>query len=99
VLKVSLPTTAVNILAKAARSLLHRSKGLLSYFDHGIDNGKAEDINNNSPYVLSRRVLSGTAQGDPPIVSKSIVRSLLMREDRRISAGIGQKAPPPKCVR
>jgi hypothetical protein len=53
----------------------------------------------NSPYALSRRALSGIAQADPPIVSKSIVRSLLMREDRRICAGIGQKAPPPKCVR
>jgi transposase len=46
--------SGVQLLAKAARSLLRRYKGLLSYFDHGIDNGKAEGINNKIK-VLKRQ--------------------------------------------
>jgi transposase len=46
--------SGVQLLAKAARSLLHRFQGLLSYFDHGIDNGKAEGINNKIK-VLKRQ--------------------------------------------
>lgn len=46
--------SGVHLLVKAARSLLHRFKGLLSYFDHGIDNGKAEGINNKIK-VLKRQ--------------------------------------------
>jgi transposase len=38
--------SGVKLLAKAARTLLHRFEGLLSYFEHKIDNGKAEGINN-----------------------------------------------------
>jgi len=41
-------------LAKTARTLLYRFQGLLSYFDHGIDNGKAEGINNKIK-VLKRK--------------------------------------------
>lgn len=33
-------------LATTARTLLHYFEGLLSYFEHKIDNGKAEGINN-----------------------------------------------------
>ncbi len=46
--------SGVQLLAKAARSLLRRCEGLLSYFDHGIDNGKAEGINNKIK-VLKRQ--------------------------------------------
>ena len=46
--------SGVQLLAKTARSLLHRFMGLLSYFDHGIDNGKAEGINNKIK-VLKRQ--------------------------------------------
>lgn len=41
-------------LARTARTLLHHSKGLLSYFEHRIDNGKAEGINNKIK-VLKRQ--------------------------------------------
>lgn len=46
--------SGVEQLAKAARTLLHRAEGLLSYFDHKIDNGKAEGINNKIK-VLKRQ--------------------------------------------
>ena len=46
--------SGVEQLAKTARTLLHRAEGLLSYFDHGIDNGKAEGINNKIK-VLKRQ--------------------------------------------
>jgi len=46
--------SGVELLVKTARSLLHRAEGLLSYFDHGIDNGKAEGINNKIK-VLKRQ--------------------------------------------
>ena len=36
----------VQPLQKAARTFLNHFKGLLNYFDHKIDNGKAEGINN-----------------------------------------------------
>jgi transposase len=39
---------------KTARSLLERAEGLLSYFDHRINNGKAEGINNKIK-VLKRQ--------------------------------------------
>lgn len=38
--------SGVKELAKTARTLLKHSEGLLSYFVHKIDNGKAEGINN-----------------------------------------------------
>lgn len=38
--------SGVEQLAKTARTLLGHFKGLLSYFEHKIDNGKAEGINN-----------------------------------------------------
>ena len=41
-------------LARTAKTLLHYYKGLLSYFDHRIDNGKAEGINNKIK-VLKRQ--------------------------------------------
>lgn len=47
-------TSGVELLAKAARTLLQRAEGLLSYFDHRIDNGKAEGINNKIK-VLKRQ--------------------------------------------
>jgi len=46
--------SGVKQLAKTARTLLHYSDGLLSYFEHRIDNGKAEGINNKIK-VLKRR--------------------------------------------
>ncbi|MGB8703484.1 MAG: ISL3 family transposase [Gillisia sp.] len=46
--------SGVELLEKTARSLLHRAEGLLSYFDHRIDNGKAEGINNKIK-VLKRQ--------------------------------------------
>jgi transposase len=46
--------SGVELLAKTARTLLYYSKGLLSYFEHGIDNGKAEGINNKIK-VLKRQ--------------------------------------------
>ena len=46
--------SGVELLAKAARTLLYRSEGLISYFDHRIDNGKAEGINNKIK-VLKRQ--------------------------------------------
>lgn len=46
--------SGVELLAKTARTLLHRFEGLLSYFVHGIDNGKAEGINNKIK-VLKRQ--------------------------------------------
>jgi len=46
--------SGVDQLAKTARTLLHFNEGLLSYFDHKIDNGKAEGINNKIK-VLKRR--------------------------------------------
>lgn len=39
-------SSGVEQLAKTARTLIHYCQGLLSYFDHKIDNGKAEGINN-----------------------------------------------------
>ena len=44
----------VEQLAKTARTLLYHFEGLLSYFEHGIDNGKAEGINNKIK-VLKRQ--------------------------------------------
>jgi transposase len=44
----------VEFLAKTARTLLHRSEGLLAYFVHGIDNVKVEEINNKIK-VLKRQ--------------------------------------------
>jgi transposase len=38
--------SGVDQLTKTARTLLRHYKGLLSYFDHRIDNGRAEGINN-----------------------------------------------------
>lgn len=46
--------SGIQQLMKAARSLLNRAEGLLSYFDHRIDNGKAEGINNKIK-VLKRQ--------------------------------------------
>lgn len=46
--------SGVEQLAKTARTLLHHYKGLLSYFTHRIDNGKAEGINNKIK-VLKRQ--------------------------------------------
>ena len=46
--------SGVQQLAKTARTLLHHHEGLLSYFEHGIDNGQAEGINNKIK-VLKRR--------------------------------------------
>jgi transposase len=46
--------SGVALLAKTARTFLHRAAGLLSYFDHRIDNGKAEGINNKIK-VLKRQ--------------------------------------------
>ena len=46
--------SGVKLLAKTARTLLHRFEGLLSYFEHKIDNGKAEGINNKIK-VLKRQ--------------------------------------------
>ena len=46
--------SGIELLVKTARTLLHRFEGLLSYFDHKIDNGKAEGINNKIK-VLKRR--------------------------------------------
>lgn len=46
--------SGVELLAKTARTLLHRFEGLLSYFEHKIDNGKAEGINNKIK-VLKRQ--------------------------------------------
>lgn len=44
----------VGQLARTARTLMYHFEGLLSYFDHGIDNGKAEGINNKIK-VLKRQ--------------------------------------------
>lgn len=46
--------SGVELLAKTARTLLRHSEGLLSYFDHAIDNGQAEGINNKIK-VLKRQ--------------------------------------------
>jgi transposase len=46
--------SGVEQLAKTARTLLYHYEGLLSYFEHGIDNGKAEGINNKIK-VLKRQ--------------------------------------------
>ena len=46
--------SGVERLAKTARTLIYRFEGLLSYFDHRIDNGKAEGINNKIK-VLKRQ--------------------------------------------
>lgn len=46
--------SGVEQLAKTARTLLTHYKGLLSYFEHKIDNGKAEGINNKIK-VLKRQ--------------------------------------------
>lgn len=46
--------SGVKGLMKTARTLLDRSEGLLSYFDHRINNGKAEGINNKIK-VLKRQ--------------------------------------------
>ncbi len=46
--------SGVAMLAKTARTLLGYFEGLLSYFDHKIDNGKAEGINNKIK-VLKRQ--------------------------------------------
>ena len=44
----------VEQLAKTARTLIAHFEGLLSYFEHKIDNGKAEGINNKIK-VLKRQ--------------------------------------------
>lgn len=46
--------SGVEQLAKTARTLLAHYEGLLSYFEHKIDNGKAEGINNKIK-VLKRQ--------------------------------------------
>lgn len=46
--------SGVKQLAKTARTLLAHFEGLLSYFEHKIDNGKAEGINNKIK-VLKRQ--------------------------------------------
>lgn len=46
--------SGISLLAKTARTLLGHFEGLLSYFDHRIDNGKAEGINNKIK-VLKRQ--------------------------------------------
>lgn len=46
--------SGVSQLAKTARTLLHHAEGLVSYFEHKIDNGKAEGINNKIK-VLKRQ--------------------------------------------
>jgi len=46
--------SGISQLAKAARTLLHHAEGLISYFEHRIDNGKAEGINNKIK-VLKRQ--------------------------------------------
>jgi transposase len=46
--------SGVGQLARTARTLLYHFEGLLSYFEHGIDNGKAEGINNKIK-VLKRQ--------------------------------------------
>lgn len=46
--------SGVEQLARTARTLLYRFEGLLSYFEHKIDNGKAEGINNKIK-VLKRQ--------------------------------------------
>jgi len=46
--------SGVKLLARVARTLLQHAKGLLSYFDHKIDNGRAEGINNKIK-VLKRQ--------------------------------------------
>ncbi|MFI5344611.1 MAG: ISL3 family transposase [Chlamydiales bacterium] len=46
--------SGVEQLARTARTLLHHFEGLLSYFEHRIDNGKAEGINNKIK-VLKRQ--------------------------------------------
>jgi len=46
--------SGVSQLARTARTLLHHFHGLLSYFYHKIDNGKAEGINNKIK-VLKRQ--------------------------------------------
>jgi len=46
--------SGVEQLIKTARSLLDHSEGLFSYFEHRIDNGKAEGINNKIK-VLKRQ--------------------------------------------
>lgn len=44
----------VQQLEKTARTLLHYSEGLINYFEHKIDNGKAEGLNNKIK-VLKRQ--------------------------------------------
>jgi transposase len=46
--------SGVEELARTARTLIHHYIGLLSYFEHRIDNGKAEGINNKIK-VLKRQ--------------------------------------------
>ncbi len=46
--------SGVEQLARTARTLLHHFAGLLSCFEHRIDNGKAEGINNKIK-VLKRQ--------------------------------------------
>lgn len=46
--------SGISQLAKTAHTLLHHAEGLISYFEHGIDNGKAEGINNKIK-VLKRQ--------------------------------------------
>ena len=46
--------SGVALLAKTARTFLYHAEGLLSYFNHKIDNGKAEGINNKIK-VLKRQ--------------------------------------------
>jgi transposase len=46
--------SGVEQLARTGRTLLYHFEGLLSYFEHGIDNGKAEGINNKIK-VLKRQ--------------------------------------------
>jgi len=46
--------SGVDELARTGRTLIHHYMGLLSYFEHRIDNGKAEGINNKIK-VLKRQ--------------------------------------------
>jgi transposase len=53
-LRAKLSGATVALPAMVARTYLYRSEGLLSYFDHRINNGKEEGINNKIK-VLKRQ--------------------------------------------
>lgn len=54
--------SGVELLEKAARTLLNKAEGLLSYFDHRIDNGKAEGINMNQKFWDKDRLTQAGAK-------------------------------------